>query len=100
MCACGGQIHFHEVGAVDSIIDTVGVVLALHLLGVQEVWASSLPFGEVRTPRPNAFYLLDDLLTVFQEISIFYLRWVLGLCGSLTMAFSRLLMAPPAVLSS
>jgi Protein of unknown function DUF111 len=42
------QIHFHEVGAVDSIVDTVGVVLGLHLLHVDEVWCSRLPFGEVR----------------------------------------------------
>ncbi|TFJ87841.1 hypothetical protein NSK_001188 [Nannochloropsis salina CCMP1776] len=40
------KIHFHEVGAVDSIIDTVGTVYALHLLGVQEVHASALPYGE------------------------------------------------------
>lgn len=45
------QIHFHEVGAVDSIIDTVGTVLALHLLGVEQVYASALPFGEVRPWR-------------------------------------------------
>lgn len=42
------QVHFHEVGAIDSIIDTVGVVYALHLLGVDKVYCSALPFSEVR----------------------------------------------------
>ena len=28
------EVHFHEVGAVDSIIDTVGCVLGLELMGV------------------------------------------------------------------
>lgn len=41
------QVHFHEVGAIDSIIDTVGVVYALHLLGVEKVYCSALPFSEV-----------------------------------------------------
>ena len=35
------KIHFHEVGAIDSIIDTVGTVLGLELLGVDRVYGSS-----------------------------------------------------------
>lgn len=44
------QVHFHEVGAIDSIIDTVGVVLALHLLDVEKVYCSALPMSEVSFP--------------------------------------------------
>jgi uncharacterized protein (DUF111 family) len=39
-------VHFHEVGAVDSIVDTVGTLLALHFLGVKTVSCSRLPLGE------------------------------------------------------
>lgn len=39
------QVHFHEVGALDAIIDIVGVVCGLELLGVQQVYASALPLG-------------------------------------------------------
>lgn len=39
------QIHFHEVGALDAIIDIVGVVIGLDLLGVEQVFASPLPLG-------------------------------------------------------
>ena len=39
------QVHFHEVGALDAIVDIVGVVAGLHLLDITEVYASPLPLG-------------------------------------------------------
>ena len=39
------QIHFHEVGALDSIVDVVGSCLALHRLGVEQVVVGPLPLG-------------------------------------------------------
>jgi len=66
------EVHFHEVGAIDSIVDIVGVVYALHLLGVQEVHASALPFsrgwvrtahGELPVPAPAAMELLCGIPT-------------------------------------
>jgi hypothetical protein len=38
-------VHFHEVGALDSILDLTGSVLALELLGVDVVSASPVPLG-------------------------------------------------------
>lgn len=40
------EVHFHEVGAVDSLVDTVGCVLALNALGVDGISLSPLPVGE------------------------------------------------------
>lgn len=39
------KVHFHEVGAIDSIVDIVGVVAGLHLLQVKAIYASPLPLG-------------------------------------------------------
>lgn len=39
------EIHFHEVGAVDAIVDIVGCCLLLEMLGVEAVAVSSLPCG-------------------------------------------------------
>ncbi|MCX7790939.1 MAG: nickel pincer cofactor biosynthesis protein LarC [Chloroflexaceae bacterium] len=44
------QVHFHEIGAVDSIVDTVGVCVGLALLGVERVYASPLPLGRGWVP--------------------------------------------------
>jgi len=38
-------VHFHEVGAVDAIIDIVGACTALDQLAVNEIVCSSLPMG-------------------------------------------------------
>lgn len=42
-------VHFHEVGAVDAVVDVVGAALLLHDLGVAEVWASAVATGTGRT---------------------------------------------------
>ena len=39
------QVHFHEVGAIDAIVDVVGTCLGLDWLEVDRIYCSSLPTG-------------------------------------------------------
>ena len=64
------QAHFHEIGAVDSIVDTVGVCVGLALLGVERVYASALPLGRgwvltrhgsLPVPAPATLALLAEV---------------------------------------
>jgi len=45
------QVHFHEVGAIDSLVDVIGVCAGLLHLGIESLWATPPPagHGQVRT---------------------------------------------------
>src|SRR5262245_30450436 len=39
------KVHFHEVGAVDAIVDVTGAVVGLRLLGIEALYCSALAVG-------------------------------------------------------
>ena len=64
------EIHFHEVGAVDSIIDIVGSVVGMHLLGIEKLFVSRMPVGKgiitsahgkIPLPSPATIALLEGV---------------------------------------
>jgi hypothetical protein len=40
-----GKVHFHEIGGLDSIIDIIGALIGMKLLGIEAVYASTIPVG-------------------------------------------------------
>ncbi len=67
------QVHFHEVGAIDAIVDVTGAAIGLARLGIDRVTASPVALGEgsVETehgrlplPAPATFELLRGIPTV------------------------------------
>jgi len=64
------KVHFHEVGAIDSIVDIVATVAGINLLGIERVFASRIPVGSgiissahgrIPIPSPATIALLKDI---------------------------------------
>lgn len=64
------EVHFHELGAVDTLVDVCGVFVLLDDLGVERVACSPLPFargvtkaahGVLPLPAPATLGLLDGV---------------------------------------
>ncbi|HEV2462017.1 MAG TPA: nickel pincer cofactor biosynthesis protein LarC [Ktedonobacterales bacterium] len=71
------KVHFHEVGAVDAIVDVVGTLLGFELLGVDVVYCSELPLtsgraesshGVLPVPAPATLELLKDTGAVWRPV--------------------------------
>jgi len=66
------DVHFHEVGALDSIVDMLGAAVAMELLDIDTVSCGVLPIsrgwvrcahGLMPIPAPATAYLLEGLAT-------------------------------------
>ena len=64
------EVHFHEVGGTDAILDITGAVLGFHRLGIERLTCSPLPLtrgwvncahGEIPLPAPAVCSLLRDV---------------------------------------
>jgi len=73
------QVHFHEVGGIDAIVDIVGTCAALYVLGIDDVRSSAVATGTglIRTahgmlpnPAPAVVELLAGAPTYGRDLTV------------------------------
>jgi len=71
------NVHLHELGGTDAIVDVVGAVLGLHLLGIEGVYASRLRLGHgfvscahglLPVPAPATLELLKGVPVIQADV--------------------------------
>lgn len=64
------EVHFHEVGAVDSIVDIVGTAILIDILNPDHIYSSKIPLGtgfvnadhgNIPVPAPATIEILKDV---------------------------------------
>ncbi|MGV3619225.1 MAG: nickel pincer cofactor biosynthesis protein LarC [Archangium sp.] len=97
------EIHFHEVGAVDSIVDICGAAVVLDLLGNPRVFSAPPPLGSgtikiahgvVPIPVPATLALLRDLPVKFEGVG----ELVTPTGAALLKAFATIEAPPPSII--
>ena len=72
------EVHFHELGGIDAIVDIVGTALCLEKLGINKITASKLPMGsgfadcqhgKLPIPAPATIEILKDVPVYGTEIT-------------------------------
>jgi len=71
------EVHFHEIGGLDTLVDVTGAALALELLGIERVTSAAIPLshgfidcahGKLPVPPPAVTELVKGVPTVPLDI--------------------------------
>ena len=73
------QVHLHELGGVDTIVDVVGTLVGLDAMGIERVYASPLPMGRgfvqgahgaIPLPAPATLALLEGIPVAGSDLEV------------------------------